>query len=92
MDPHRCYRNTTRNTTDTQNCHMNVCAQPGLKYSKSGLGINMIGTVNIVITIKLKGNVEPNIGLGSVPNMAMAIIELMMLGGFSKGVTHLYRI
>jgi len=36
---------------------------------------------------------DPNIGAGSsVPGMAMQIIELMMLGDCSSGVTHLYRI
>mmetsp|Transcript_111904 Transcript_111904/g.311489 ORF Transcript_111904/g.311489 Transcript_111904/m.311489 type:complete len:233 (+) Transcript_111904:310-1008(+) len=58
----------------------------------SGFGISITGTQSMVITIKSRGKFSPNIGFGSSVHMAMEIRELMTLGGFSIGVTHLWRI
>mmetsp|Transcript_96759 Transcript_96759/g.282894 ORF Transcript_96759/g.282894 Transcript_96759/m.282894 type:complete len:213 (-) Transcript_96759:1643-2281(-) len=58
----------------------------------TGLGISITGTDSAVITIRSRGRLSPRIGFESGVHMAIEMRLLMMLGGFSMGVTHLYRI
>mmetsp|Transcript_7867 Transcript_7867/g.22106 ORF Transcript_7867/g.22106 Transcript_7867/m.22106 type:complete len:201 (-) Transcript_7867:175-777(-) len=61
-------------------------------YRRYGFGTSMKGTVRIAVAMSICGTLLPNIGLGSSVHMAMLIIELMMLGGLSIALTHLYTI